>query len=204
MTRRLTALAAARRLTALVASLALAVVPLAGCGNKAPGIPRGNASELIVLLKKAQVESDDPRRCNRLAATIRDIAAKVRALPAKTDKDVRDSLRNGVRNLAASARQQCAKADTTTTTTPTVPTTETAPPPTTDATPPPTTDSTPPPPSTATTPPPTTPTPTTTTPGPGGTGPGNGGSGNGSGNGNGQGQGTGIGNGKKVPPGDAR
>jgi hypothetical protein len=188
-----------RRLTVLAASLAVAAVPLAGCGDKAPGIPRGDAAEMIDLLQQAQEQSDDPQRCDELAATIRRVAARVRDLPAKTDQDVRDSLTNGVRNLAASARAQCRDTNTTTETTPTVPTTETVPPPTTETTPPPTTEVTPPPP-TETTPPPTTP-PTPTTPGTGGTGPGNG---NGEGNGNGQGQGTGLGNGKRVPPGHQR
>jgi hypothetical protein len=171
-----------RRLTALAACLALAAVPLAGCGNKAPGIPRGDASELISLLKKAQVESDDPQRCDELTGTIHDLAAKVRSLPSGIDADVRETLTNGVKNLAESARAQCDQAQTTTVTTPTV-TTETVPPPTTETTPPPTTETTPPP-TTETTPPPTTP-PVPTTPGTGGTGPGNGGV-NGNGNGNGK------------------
>jgi hypothetical protein len=164
-----------RRITTLVACLGLAIVPvaLAGCGDKEPGIPRGDAAELIVLLKKAQVESDDPQRCDELLATVRDVAAKVRALPSSTDPDVRASLANGVRNLAASARSECENTQTTTTTTPTVPTTETVPPPTTETVPPPTTETVPPPPTTETTPPATTP-PVPTTPGTGGAGPGNG------------------------------
>jgi hypothetical protein len=164
-----------------VACLALAFVPLAlaGCGDKAPGIPRSDAADLIGLLKKAQDESDDPQRCDELLATVREIAAKVRDLPSKTDADVRDSLANGVRNLAESSRRQCEETQTTTTTTPTVPTTETAPPPTTETIPPPTTETTPPP-TTETTPPPTTP-PVPTTPDTGGTDPGNGGAGPGAG-----------------------
>jgi hypothetical protein len=170
-----------RRLTALLACLALAFVPLAlaGCGDKEPGIPRGDAADLIDLLRKAQEESDDPQRCDELLATVRDIAARVRDLPSNVDADVRDSLTNGVRNLAALSRQQCEEADTetTTTTTPAVPT-ETLPPPTSATTPPPPTETTPPPP-TETTPPPTTPPPTT--PDTGGTGPGNDGNGAGPG-----------------------
>jgi hypothetical protein len=174
-----------RRLTALAACLALAALPLAvaGCGDKAPGIPRSDASEMINLLKRIQVESDDPQRCDQLFARIRDLAAKVRALPSNVDRDIRDSLSNGVRNLAESARAQCDQAQTTTTTTPTV-TTQTVPPPTTETVPPPTTETTPPP-TTETTPPPTIP-PTTTTPGTGGTGPGNNGGEGGNGFGNGK------------------
>ncbi|MEA2468185.1 MAG: hypothetical protein QOJ57_2311, partial [Thermoleophilaceae bacterium] len=184
-----------RRLTTLAACFVLAAVPLAlaGCGNKAPGIPRSDASEMITVLKQIQVESDDPQRCDELSASIRQLAAKVRALPSNVDSDVRDTLTNGVRNLAESARAQCDQAQTTTTTTPTA-TTGTVPPPTTETLPPPTTETTPPP-TTETTPPPTTP-PVPTTPGTGGTGPGEngGGAGNG-GNGKRQGQGGRFGNG---------
>jgi hypothetical protein len=171
-----------RRLTPLAACLALAAFPLAGCGKKEPGIPRSDASELIKLLQTAREQADDPQKCNDLLATIRDIRAKVRDLPSKTDSDVRDSLSNGVRNLAASASSQCSQENTNTNTTPTETTpTETTP---TQTTPPPTT---PPP----TTPPPTTPPPTQTTPTPPvPTTPGTGGTpGNGNGNGNGKGNG---------------
>lgn len=167
-----------RRLTALAASLVLAAVPLAGCGDKAPGIPRGDAAEMVNLLKQVQVESDDPQRCDELLASIRALAAKVRSLPSSTDADVRDTLSSGVRNLASSARAQCDGTQTTETVPTQTVTTETVPPPTTETTPPPTTETTPPP-TTETTPPPTTP-PTPTTPDTGGTGPGNG---NGNGNG---------------------
>jgi hypothetical protein len=176
-----------RRLTALAAILAVGAVPLAGCGgSKAPGIPKRDATELLRLLRKAQAESDNPQqRCDSLLATVRKLEQKVAALPSKVDRDVRDTLTNGVKNLAASSASLCQQTQTTPTTptTPTVPTTPTTPPPTTQTTPPPTTQTTPPP-TTQTTPPPTTPPPTT--PGTGGTGPG-------AGNGNG----NGIGNGKR-------
>ena len=185
-----------RRLTALLATLALAAVPIAGCGKKEPGIPRGDASDLIKLLRTAREQADDPNKCDDLRDTIREVAAKVRELPDSTDRDVVESLRNGVRNLATDARDQCReeekpdKPKTNTETTPeTVPTgPETTPP---ETTPPPTTppETTPP----ETTPPPETvpqpqPTPVPTTPGTGGQGPGNG---------NGNGNGKGLGNGKK-------
>ena len=175
-----------RRLTALAAWLVLGALVVAGCGDKEPGVPRSDARELIALLKSAQSESDDPQKCEELAATIRDIQSKVESLPAKTDRDVRDSLENGVKNLAESARSQCEET-TTTETTPDTTTIPTTPPPSTETTPPETTppETTPP----ETTPPETTP-PTTTPPPPpttGGTGPGNG---------NGNGNGNGLGNGK--------
>jgi hypothetical protein len=171
-----------RRLTALLAAFALAAVPLAGCGKKEPGIPRDDASQLIRLLRQAREQADDPQSCDELQATVRRVAAKVRALPDKTDGDVRDSLRNGVRNLASSARAQCRKEKPPKTTTETTPTettpTETTPTETTptETTP---TETTPPPTTPPTTPPPTTPVPTT--PGTGGQTPGNNGNGKGGG-----------------------
>jgi hypothetical protein len=179
-----------RPLPALAACLAVVAMPLAGCGEKEPGIGKRDASELNRLLRKVQSASDDPQRCDDLAAYIDDVRVKVRELPSKVDADVRESLSNGVKNLAASAQAQCENTQTTPTeTTPTETTpTETVPPVTTETAPPPTTPPTTPPP---TTPPPTTPPPTNippvpTTPGTGGTGPGNG---------NGQGKGIGKGSG---------
>jgi predicted small secreted protein len=173
-----------RRLTALAACVAVVALPLAGCGNKQPGIGKHDASELTRLLRKVQAASDDPQRCDELAARVAAVRAKIRGLPSKVDADVRESLRNGAKNLAQSASDQCQNAQTTTTTTPTATTpVPTVPPTTQTVTPPPTTQTTPPP-STATTPPPTTP--PATTPGTGGTGPGAG-TGNGQGNANGQG-----------------
>ena len=163
-----------RRLTALAACFVLTAVPLAGCGDKAPGIPKRDASQLISLLRMARDEADNPtQQCDELLATVQEIDAKVRSLPSSVDSDVRDSLTNGVRNLAASAQQECSQTQTTPTTptTPTVPTTPTTPTETTPTTPTETTPTTP------TTPPPTTPpetTPTPTTPDTGGTGPGKG------------------------------
>jgi hypothetical protein len=185
-----------RRLTALAACVAVTALPLAGCGNKAPGLAKRDASELIRLLRRAQAASDDPARCNELLATISTVRAKVQALPTDVDSGVRESLSSGVDNLAQSARANCQATKTTPTqTTPTqTQTIPTTPPPTTRTIPPPRTATTPPP-TTATTPPPTVP---PTTPGTGGTGPGNG-------NGNGKGPGAGGGGGGKVkPPKDKR
>jgi hypothetical protein len=183
-----------RRLTAIAASLAILAVPLAGCGDKAPGIPKRDASELTRLLRKAQAASDNPeQQCDVLLATVSKLERKVGELPSDVDSDVRDTLQNGVRNLAQSSASLCKGTQTTPTTTTPPPTTETVPPPTTQTIPPPTTQTTPPP-TTPTTPPPTTP----TVPDTGGTGPGggNGGGNSGGGNGNGNGSGGGVGNGK--------
>jgi hypothetical protein len=174
-----------RRLTALAVSCALLALPVAGCGDKAPGLSKRDASELIRLLKKAQTASDNPEQhCDTLLASVAKLDQKVAALPSNVDKDVRDSLANGVRNLTAKSESLCnqTKTPTTTTTTPTT---------TIPTTPPPTTTQTIPPQTTHTTPPHTVPpqtTPPQTTPGSGGTSPGNGnGNGGGSGNGNGNG-----------------
>jgi hypothetical protein len=181
-----------RRLTALAVSCALLALPVAGCGDKAPGLSKRDASELIRLLKKAQTASDNPEQhCDTLLASVAKLDQKVAALPSNVDKDVRDSLANGVRNLTAKSESLCnqTKTPTTTTTTPTT---------TIPTTPPPTTTQTIPPRTTHTTPPHTVPpqtTPPQTTPGSGGTSPGNGngnGGGSGSGNGNGSAGGGGI------------
>jgi hypothetical protein len=180
-----------RSLTALAATLALAALPLTGCGDNPPGLSKKDAAELIRLLRKAQTASDNPQQqCDTLLAAAAKLNERVAALPSKVDKDVRDSLQNGVKNLSDQSNALCSqqKTPTTTTTTPTttVPTT----PPVTTQTIPPQTHTTPPPPTT----PPTTP--PATTPGNGGTPPGNGnGNGNGGGNGNGHGNGNGNGQG---------
>ena len=187
-----------RRLTAIAVSIAVLAIPVAGCGDKAPGIPKRDASELTRLLRKAQTASDNPeQQCDVLLATVTKLERKVAELPSNVDSDVRDTLANGVRNLAESSTSLCQGTQTTPTTTTPPPTTETVPPPTTQTIPPPTTPTTPPP-TTPTTPPPTTP----TVPGTGGTGPGNGngggnsGAGGGNGGGGGNGSGSGSGNGK--------
>jgi predicted small lipoprotein YifL len=187
-----------RRLTALAATIAVLAVPLAGCGDEGPGIPKRDATELVRLLKKAQTASDNPEsRCDSLLATVAKLNRKVGELPSDTDRDVRDTLANGVRNLAQSSATLCKGTQTTPTETTPPPTTETVPPVTTQTVPPVTTQTIPPP-TTPTTPPPTTP----TVPNSGGTGPGagngngNGNGGGGEGGGNGSGSGNGNGNGK--------
>lgn len=175
-----------RRLTTLLTCAALFAVALGGCGDKAPGLPRSDAAELVQLLKTARAAAGNAQRCDTLLATIRDLEAKVASLPSDVDRDVRESLANGVKNLAVSAEAQCANTQTTPTT-PTVPTVPTTPTPTqTIPTTPQTTPTVP----TTPTPTTTTPTPTTTIPGnggTGGTGPGGGGEGGGGSNGSGSG-----------------
>jgi hypothetical protein len=188
-----------RQLTALAVSCALLALPVAGCGDKAPGLSKRDASELIRLLKKAQTASDNPEQhCDTLLASVAKLDQKVAALPSNVDKDVRDSLANGVRNLTAKSESLCnqTKTPTTTTTTPTT-TIPTTPPPTT-------TTQTIPPRTTHTTPPHTVPpqtTPPQTTPGSGGTSPGNG-NGNGGGSGSGNGNGNGSAGGGGISPGN--
>ena len=179
------------RLGALAVSLAFLAIIVAGCGDKAPGIPKRDASELTRLLRKAQTASDNPEaQCDVLLATVTKLERKVAELPANVDSDVRDTLANGVRNLSESSTSLCQGTQTTPTTTTPPPTTETVPPPTTHTIPPPNTQTVPPP-NTQTTPPTTTP----TVPETGGTGPGSGGGGGSSGGGNSGGGGSGGGNG---------
>jgi hypothetical protein len=180
-----------RRLTALAATLAIAALPLAGCGDNPPGLSKKDAAELVRLLRKAQTASDNPeQQCDTLLAAVAKLNERVNALPSKVDKDVRDSLQNGVKNLSDQSSSLCSQQQTptTTTTTPTT-TVPTTPPPTTQTIPTPT-HTTPPP----TQNPPPTQTPPPTTPGSGGTSPGNGngtGGGDGGGGEGGGGQGSG-------------
>lgn len=177
-----------RRLTAAAVCLGVAALPLAGCGSKGQELSSSEAAALVKLLRKAQAASDNPQqRCDTLLATVRKLDKKVAALPSKVDKDIRDSLSNGVKNLDDQSTSLCSQQQTPTNTTPTPTiTTPTVPPPTT-VTVPPHTNTTPP--HTNTTPPPTTPPNNNPS---GGVTPGNG---NGNGNGNGKGGGKGNGNG---------
>jgi hypothetical protein len=158
-----------RRPTALLTAVAVAAaIPLAGCGGGGDEktIPHDDGAKLIRILHKARDAAGDPAKCDTLQSAVRQAKAQVDSLPSSVDSDTRQSLDNGVANLADRARQDCANVQTTTTpttTTPTVstptvtpPPTETAPPtnttPTTPTTPPtntePTTPQTQPPPQT--------------------------------------------------------
>jgi hypothetical protein len=153
---------------AMVVAVALAL-PVAGCGKDKPGIPRADAAELVTLLRAVERQTAK-HGCTSVSRTISELQAKVEALPANTDGDVVDSLRDGVSNLRNLVASECAtvkpkpKKPTTTTETQTTepPTTETQ-----TTTPPPTT-------SPPTTSPPTTSPPTTSPPSnPSGGAPGN-------------------------------
>lgn len=133
-----------RVVTALAVLVALA---LGGCGGDDEGtIPRDEADQLIELLREARVQAGDEDRCERLEDLVAQIEAEVAALPNSVDRDTRRTLRDGVDNLEAKAREECEDVETTPTeTTPTE--TETVPPPTeTETVPPPTETETEPPP----------------------------------------------------------
>jgi hypothetical protein len=117
--------------TAAAAAAALALVPLSGCGGgDKRTIPHDTGSTLIRLLKDARDQSGDPSKCRQLGLTVAALQARVGVLPPSVDRDTRDSLTNGVSNLADDARRECAHVQTTPTTTTPEPTTPTqAPPP---------------------------------------------------------------------------
>ncbi|HEX8073788.1 MAG TPA: hypothetical protein VF545_02300 [Thermoleophilaceae bacterium] len=148
----------ARSSIALVALIAVAV-PIAGCGKSGPKIPKQDAADIVARLKEAE-RRNDPLRCDDLRQeTIPALQSQVRSL-GNVDKDIRETLSEGVdnlRNLVAaecSTREPKTKTDTTTsettesttTTTTTSPTTteetDTETSPTTDTSPT-TTDTTP-------------------------------------------------------------
>lgn len=189
-----------RRPTA--ALLALALVALAGCGGGGSGtektIPRSDGAALMRVLRSARDASGDPAKCPELQRAVSSAQAKVASLPPSVNKDTRDSLTNGVNNLADDARQDCANVHTTPTTTETTPTTPTDTTPTSTAAPT----------QTQTTPPTQThtqtspPAQTQPTPGNGGaTTPGGGGKGNGGAPGQGKKKGDKKAHGRDVAPG---
>jgi hypothetical protein len=164
-----------RRRASLALLLVLASpVVFAGCGSSGKKtIPRSDAATLVRQLKAARAAAGTPPHCRRLLSAVAQARSTVDSLPSKVDRNTRDSLRNGVANLASSARQDCqnVQTNTSTATTPTV----TTPPTTTSAPPPPTTATTPPPTTHSTPAPPTTPPQTNQTPDNGQAPPGQGG-----------------------------
>ena len=85
-----------RRLV-LTIGLIAAVTGVAGCGSSGPKIPPSNASELIARLQEAQQRSGGKPDCTGLNSdTIPSLEAGVSALPPKTSKDIRDTLREGI------------------------------------------------------------------------------------------------------------
>jgi predicted small lipoprotein YifL len=134
------------RLTALVVLVAVAA-PVAGCGKSGPKIPQRKADDIVAKLQEAQ-RRNSPLRCDDLKRdTIPVLQQQVRSLPSKTDKDIRDTLSEGIDNLRNLVAAEClakapkVKKPTTTESTQTQPTTSpTTSPTTTDTTP--TTDTT--------------------------------------------------------------
>ena len=149
---------------AAVAALltAAVVLPAAGCGKDKPKIPRSDSDALVALLREVE-RQDAKRACKTVSRTIATLQSRVETLPARTDSDIRSTLRDGVTNLRNLVATDCAtvkpkpKKPTTTTETQTEPTTTTTEPPTTTTTTTPstntgTTTTQPPPPSTQTQP----------------------------------------------------
>jgi hypothetical protein len=148
------------RATALCALLALVFAGCGGGGDEKT-IPRDEAARLVELLQEAQVAAGDQDRCDRLLQLVPRIQAEVGDLPDSVDSDTRETLTDGVAQLADHAREECQDTETTETAPTTTTETETVPPPTTETeTEPPPTTETEPPPTTETEPPPTVPEPT--------------------------------------------
>jgi cell division septation protein DedD len=133
-----------RRTLATIALLAVAA-GFAGCGSSGKKIPSSNATDLIARLNEAKLRSSGKPDCNGLTSdTIPALQAGVAALPPKTDKDIRDTLREGIDNLRNLVQAKCSQQTTTSSTTSTTSTsTSTSTPTTTQTT---TSTSTPPPP----------------------------------------------------------
>jgi hypothetical protein len=116
-------------------TVALAIA-IAGCGGgDKRTIPHDDAAKLNHYLRVARDSAGNPDKCDTLQSAVRRAKAQVDALPSSVDSDTRQSLDNGVANLADRARQDCANVQTTDTT-PTTPTTPTVAPPTTTTAPP--------------------------------------------------------------------
>jgi len=131
----------------ILLTLALAAVAagFAGCGSSGQKIPMSNASDLIARLHEAQLRSSGKPDCNGLTSdTIPALQAGVTALPPKTNKDIRDTLKEGIDNLRNLVQAKCSQQSTTSSTSTTSSSTSTSTPTTTTTTT--TSTSTPPPP----------------------------------------------------------
>jgi hypothetical protein len=154
-----------RHLLAAVLVAAIAAIA-AGCGgDEGKQIPRAQAREIVVKLQEADRRlSQEPPVCGDLAEqSIPELERLVATLPSDVDKDIRETLDDGVAHLRDQIEAECAErrqqqqdttTDTTDTTDTTTDTTTETTPPTTDTTEttPPTTDTQPTTPTTPTTP----------------------------------------------------
>jgi hypothetical protein len=91
----------------MAAAVALAL-PLAGCGKEKPKIPRSDARDLVALLQTVQRQTD-AKACRTVERTIESLERRTDALPSKTDKDIRTSLRDGIANLRELVASDCAE-----------------------------------------------------------------------------------------------
>ena len=135
---------APRASIALVLSALAIATGVAGCGGSGAKIPASNASDLISHLQDAQgLSSSKQPDCTSLTTTtIPALEQGVASLPAKTDSDIRATLKDGIDNLKNLIAAKCAaksntssstSTSTTSSSTPTTPTTTT----TTSSSPPP-------------------------------------------------------------------
>jgi cell division protein FtsN len=94
------------RTTAIVLAAAAAAFPLAGCGKDKPKIPRSDARSLVALLRTVQRQAD-AHACTTVKSTLSSLESRVETLPAKTDPDIRSSLRDGLSNLRELVASDC-------------------------------------------------------------------------------------------------
>jgi len=121
-----------RRALAIIALVA-AAAGFAGCGSSGQKIPPSNAADLIALLQEAKQRSGGKPDCNGLTSgTIPALESGIGGLPANINKDIRDTLKEGVDNLRNLVQAKCSQQSTTSSTTsttssstPTTPTTTT-------------------------------------------------------------------------------
>jgi hypothetical protein len=95
-----------RRTTAIVLAAAAAAFPLAGCGKDKPKIPHSDARSLVALLRTVQRQAD-AHACTTVKSTLSSLESRVETLPAKTDPDIRSSLRDGLSNLRELVASEC-------------------------------------------------------------------------------------------------
>jgi cell division septation protein DedD len=147
------------RISLVLAGLALAA-GVTGCGGSGAKVPSSNAADLISHLQDAQRLSSGKPDCTSLTTTtIPALEQGVASLPAKTDSDIRGTIKDGIDNLKNLIAAKCATKSKSSSTTTTSSSTSSSTPTTTTTTT--TTSSSPPPP-----PPPTHTTTTSPTPPP--------------------------------------